>query len=268
MFLADLWLTLSPPEAILALAALYAGTGVFIHWLSFAASAGQILQRCRGIAPPFAGIPTAMFALFVGFLGNDVWTQHRLASEAVMSERDALLNLRDFCLVFTPCPELDQAVHDYAKAAIEKDWPAMAAQKGSEEAAAALHALVTRAAHVNDGEALKRSIIDAATKVRLARAERLTLGATFTHGAKWLTALALGVVAQIGVALVHLDNRRAQAAAMIVFSLGAILMIGPVALFEGPFIPPFNVGPEPLAEVLKPIAGAAAPPASPQALEH
>lgn len=70
MFLIDMWLTLQPLELLLALAALFAASAGLLHWLSYGASSGAVLQRCRGVVPPFFGALAVLFALFLGFLAK------------------------------------------------------------------------------------------------------------------------------------------------------------------------------------------------------
>jgi hypothetical protein len=55
----------------------------------------------------------------------------------------------------------------------------------------------------------------------------------------------------VSLAAVHLDRARPQIAAMVIFTVGIVTVIGLVAAHELPFSPPLAVSPEPLVELLK-----------------
>lgn len=168
----------------------------------------------------------------------------------MLAERDGLLTLRDLGEASGhPDARMGEALRSYAIAVVEKEWPLMAQQKESSEAAAASDVLLRNATRANLG-ALDRNIVDAALKVRSARAERLALSITFTDEVKWLAVLILAIMTQVALAVVHLDNWRPQATALTIFSVAAVSTIALVAVFEGPFEPPFFVGPEPIRKVL------------------
>jgi hypothetical protein len=56
---------------------------------------------------------------------------------------------------------------------------------------------------------------------------------------------------QISVAAVHLERARPHIAAMVIFTIGLIIVIGLIAAYEQPFNPPLSVSPEPLIDILK-----------------
>src|ERR1019366_565447 len=93
--------------------------------------------------------------------------------------------------------------------------------------------------------------LDMALKVREARGERLTLSADYSENQKWACGLLFALMGQVSLAAVHLDRARPQIAAMVIFTVGIVTVIGLVAAHELPFSPPLVVSPEPLAELLK-----------------
>ncbi len=58
--------------------------------------------------------------------------------------------------------------------------------------------------------------------------------------------IALGLITQVAIALVHLDKPRAFFASLIVFSTAAVVALGILALQEYPFDGAFQVSPEPI----------------------
>ena len=60
----------------------------------------------------------------------------------------------------------------------------------------------------------------------------------------------MALMAQISLAAVHLDEARAQIAAMVIFTASVVLVIGLIAIHEGPFQPPLGIRPAPIAKLL------------------
>jgi hypothetical protein len=60
----------------------------------------------------------------------------------------------------------------------------------------------------------------------------------------------MAVMAQISVAVVQLDEVRAQIAAMVIFTASIVLVVGMIATHEGPFRPPLGIRPAPIAKLL------------------
>jgi hypothetical protein len=57
-------------------------------------------------------------------------------------------------------------------------------------------------------------LLDTALKVREARSDRLAFSSDFSENFKWSCVLLMALMAQISLAAVHLDEARAQFAAM------------------------------------------------------
>jgi hypothetical protein len=98
--------------------------------------------------------------------------------------------------------------------------------------------------------ALHRLLLDTALRVREARSDRLALSSDFSESAKWTCVLLMALMAQISLAAVHLDEARAQIAAMVIFTASIVLVIGLIATHEGPFHPPLGIRPAPIAKLL------------------
>jgi hypothetical protein len=62
--------------------------------------------------------------------------------------------------------------------------------------------------------ALERLLLETALKVREARSDRLAFSSDFSENFKWSCVLLMALMAQISLAAVHLDEARAQFAAM------------------------------------------------------
>jgi hypothetical protein len=60
----------------------------------------------------------------------------------------------------------------------------------------------------------------------------------------------MALMAQISLAAVHLDEARAQIAAMAIFTASIVLVIGLIAAHEEPFQPPIGISAAPIAKLL------------------
>ena len=98
--------------------------------------------------------------------------------------------------------------------------------------------------------ALDRLLLDTALRVREARNDRLAFSSDFSENFKWSCVLLMALMAQISLAAVHLDEARAQIAAMVIFTASIVLVIGLIAIHEGPFRPPLGIRPAPFAKLL------------------
>jgi hypothetical protein len=137
---------------------------------------------------------------------------------------------------------------------VSDEW---AAPQGGGAAATtgALDGLPHEAAHPElarqAGASLQVALVAAAVRLGNARSTRLSLRDDPTDGLKWGGALVLGLLAQIGVAVVHLERWRAQALALAVSTLSAVVLLGVIAACERPFHGGNQVSAAPLESVLR-----------------
>jgi hypothetical protein len=74
-----------------------------------------------------------------------------------------------------------------------------------------------------------------------------------TSVTKWEAFLLLALITQLASAVVHLEKPRPQAAALLIFTLAAVSLLGLLAIHEAPFEPPVFVPPGPIADVLRQV---------------
>jgi hypothetical protein len=252
--LIDAWLSLPLPALILILAAFYSASALVLIRLSFGAWVGPSVRSFRGVVAPFAGAIVIIFSILVGFLANDVWDRNRRAAATVRGEGASLISLHALAAALgAPHFAIDRAIRAYATAVIDKEWPRMENGEAAPEAEAAQDELLQTVAQSEialGNAALDRLLLDTALKVREARGDRLALSSDFSESAKWTCVLLMAVMAQISVAAVHLNEARAQIAAMVIFTASNVLVIGLIASHEGPFQPPLGIPPAPIAKLL------------------
>jgi len=239
---------------ILILVAFYSVSALILVRLSFGAMPGPWVRSFRGVVAPYFGAIVAILSILTGFLANDVWDRNRRAAATVRGEGASLISLHALAAALgTPHVAIDRAILAYAIAVIDMEWPRMQNGESSPEAEAAQDALLQSVAQSDiapGNAALNRLLLETAVKIREARGERLALSSDFSEGFKWPSVLLMAVMAQISLAAVHLDEARAQIAAMVIFTVSIILVIGLIAAHEGPFQPPLGIKPAPIAKLL------------------
>lgn len=215
------------------------------------------LATLAGVAPPFINIIGVLFALTLAFLGNDTWSAHDRAIDAVTREADSLQSL--VALTRSLDDErrapLVTAVRDYARAAAEVEWPLLARRDHAPEAAAALDRLLALVADRGLGErlgpAVHGRVLEQVIAVRDARDRRIALSQTHVNPLKWLGMAFLGFVTMLSVAAVHVDNPRAALVAIVLFAAAAAPTAAIVLIQGNPFQQPTTVSVAPLAALAR-----------------
>jgi hypothetical protein len=92
--------------------------------------------------------------------------------------------------------------------------------------------------------------MNAVSRVGIARSERLALAGDQTNQIKWMTVFALGFLTQVAIGFVHLERPRAQVAALMLFSIAVVVVLGLIAMQEQPFDGAVQVSSWPMQEFL------------------
>lgn len=241
----------------LALVGTFAASAGLIVWLRHPRE-GARLRRYAGVAPPFINIIGVLFALTLAFLGNDTWSAHDRAIDAVSREADALRSV----LALTRALDAPrrtasaEAVAGYARSATEVEWPLLARRRPAPETAVHLDRLLALVADRDLGErlgpAVHARVLEQVIAVRDARARRIALSQTHVNPLKWLGMAFLGFLTLLSVAIVHVENPRAALAAILLFAAAAAPTAAIVLIQGNPFQQPTTVSPAPLAELGSP----------------
>lgn len=212
----------------------------------------------KGVAPPFINVIGTLFALMLAFLANDTWSAHDRASNAVYREADALKAIISLTLEL-PQDERDAihlAVDDYARAAVEREWPLLSHRQADAETAAKLDHLLVLASSRKTGEELGLAVHTRVHvqigEIRDSRDERIALSQTHVNPLKWLGMAFLGFVTMLSVAVVHVEQPRAAFVSILLFAAAAAPTAAIVLIQGNPFQEPTTVSPQPIIEVYSP----------------
>jgi hypothetical protein len=203
-----------------------------------------------GMLPPL-GI---LFALLVGFIAVEVWSNFDKAKAAVATEASAL---RAVVLLAGTLPEEQRTriyglINRHIDEAVNKEWPEMAQQRMtlSTLPTALIEELRdTLALHpVNNSQrAAQLEMVKALHTALDARRQRIVISESALGTVKWLGILLQGLCTLIAIAMVHSDNRLTCAITLTLFATGIALSVLLIAAYSRPFT---SVGPELLKQVI------------------
>jgi hypothetical protein len=249
------WLDQSDWGIFLGLLALYGASGAIIHWACYRPAWRNQVLGFSGVVAPFFVAPAIIFALLTSFLANDVWERDRVASRAILEERDGLSTINELSRLTGPAmPKLRAAVRDYATSVLRDEWHSMQDARESPVTVQALdlllHATADPAMAQQGGAALQNALLSATLRVAAARSTRFALSSHEIDQYKWASVLILAILAQTGVAVVHLERQKAQVLALGIFTASAITALGLIAVCEEPYHGSHQVSPAPLQELV------------------
>jgi hypothetical protein len=253
------WLELSTIPLFALLILFYGSSAALISWLCFGSPLKKPIQTLVGVVAPFFGAAGILFALLTGFLASDVGDRNRQAWRAVHAEGSAAASIYTLSIAsISDMAAIRERLRDYLQSVITDEWPHMNDHGASSKTETALSMLLTELSDpkiaAEAGQAVHTALMNSALRARDARADRLSLAWDRTNDLKWTIVLILGVITQIAIGLVHLERPRAQVAALVVFSTAAVITLGLIALQEQPFAGPIRTSPEPIEQVLRPMA--------------
>lgn len=254
-FAIQTWLNLPVPAVFLVLVLLFAGFALLTGWIAFRWPLRTWAQGYTGVVAPFFTAVSILFALQLGFLGQDVADRNRQSVQAVDTEAHALREVQALSLAaVADMANLREALRAYLQSLLRDEWPIMSTLGPAQQTEAAFATMLRQAAEPRitgeAGQALHSALLAALGRAGQARSNRLTLAADHTNELKWLAVLLLGLITVFAIGLVHLDKARAMAASLVVFSAAAIVAIGLVAIQEWPFDGPMQVEPKALRTLL------------------
>jgi hypothetical protein len=247
------WFTLPVTAIFASLFAVYLGAAALMVWLSFRSRLSGRIQSFRGVVAPFFGSTAIVFGLLVAFLSNDVWERNKEAERIVFTESDTLMGLYSLSAASgVDNQSLRTAIRGYVSAVVEDEWPRLAEQMRSAKTDAALNELLRQVAQPANAKdpSVQRTMLDMVLRVRAAHEIRIALSEDRTVLTKWAAVLLLALITQIAIAVVHLERARPQLAALGIFTVGAVLVLGLLAIHEAPFQPPIFIPPGPIGDVL------------------
>ena len=245
------WLDLSPVGIFAVLIVLYFGITLLLAVVTFCRPFAGPVQSLTGVVAPFFSGIAILFALLTGFLANDVAERGRQAYRVVHTEAGELRNIHTLSVASaSDMRTIRAALKTYVTSVVADEWPAMDLLRLSPRTETAYDDLLREVSvpsiAKDSGQAVHSALLTATLRVGTARNDRLALSSDHTNDLKWLVVIALGVLTQVGIGLVHLERPRAFIASLAVFASAAVVALGLIALQEYPFDGAFRISPTPI----------------------
>lgn len=234
------------------------GAAFFVLWLAQHSRYAEFIKSFRGIAHNFLTVINVIFALNLAFLANDTWKARDQALDAVYRESGGLMNILDFAenLPETTKLNVTRAVEIYARLTVTAEWPELARRESSREVSHQLDMLMGLVSSSDVSRAVDSSLagqfLQQAVEVRSMRDLRIALSLTHVNPLKWLGMAFLGFLTMISIAMVHVDERRAQLLAIFLFATAAAPTAAIILIHGNPFQDPLAVSPAPLVDIVRP----------------
>jgi hypothetical protein len=242
--------------AVLILGAVYLATAA-LYLLVTALAVGE---RARGFKSISGGVlsPLAIiFALLVGFLSAQVWSDNDRASTAVNREASSLRAVVLLASAFPGEPEqrIHDLIHRHIEDVVANEWPAMARREATLTIVPARLAEALRVAFSLDPQgpgqtAAQREMVASLQSALEARRQRIILSQASINWVKWSVLLIQAAITLTVFAMVHCDNRVGNRIILGLFATGVGVAVIMIAAHDGPFSGQISVPPAVLLQVM------------------
>ncbi len=242
--------------SVVILGGLYLVTAA-VYGLVTALAVGERARAFKGISPGMLPPLAIIFAVLVGFLAAQVWSENDRATIAVNREASSLRGVVLLAAGFPGEPEqhLRDLVRRQIQDATTQEWAAMA--RGSATLtivpaplAEALRFALTLSPRGEGQIAAQREIVAALQSALEARRQRIILSRSSINGVKWAALLVQAALTLITIALVHSDNRAANRIILAIFATSVGVAVILLAAHSRPFTGEIAVQPTVLLQVM------------------
>lgn len=211
----------------------------------------------KAVSPGLLSPLGILFALLVGFIAVEVWNNFDKAKTAVAAEASAL---RAVILLAGNLPQeqkirLHGLINRHIEVAVNEEWPEMAQGRATlsllpTALIGALHDVLAMKPADDSARTAQAEMVRALQTVLDARRQRIVVSESSVGSVKWVGILLQGLCTLIAIAMVHSDNRRACAMALILFATGIALSVLLIAAYSRPFTGGNSVGPQLLKQII------------------
>ena len=239
---------------LLGILATFVTAGLLL-WLSNFSRLAPRIQALTQFSPQVVAVVGILFALYTTFFASDIWNIRDRAQTAILQETEALrglFRLAEQQPAAIGAPIL-AAVRDYARLTSEVEWPLLAQGQTSDQVldgwrrllGAVLAEPVVRGVPLSVHTVMLQDV----ERVQVARHQRLAQSRKHGDPLKWFAVACLGALTLLTIVLVHLENWRTQAVALLIYSCAVSVSFAAAYLQRSPF-QVFILSPAPIAELV------------------
>ena len=238
----------------------FAATYLFaagVYWVVISLAVNDRARALKAFSPGMLPTLGILFALSVGFIAAEVWSNFDKAKVAVATEASAL---RGVVLLAGSFPGEQEArlralINRHIEEAVNQEWPEMARQHATlvDLPVSLIEALKSTLAlkPVDDGQrTAQHEIVAALQKALDARRQRIILSQLTVTPVKWAALLLQALCTLIAISMVHSDNRLTCGMALTIFATGSAASLLLIAAYSRPFTGEISVTPDLLKQVI------------------
>ena len=237
-------------------AATYLATAA-IYGVVTALAKGERANAFKAISPSMLAPFAIVFALLVGFLAAQVWSDKDRARTAVIQEASALRSAVIVADDFPPdvAGRLRGLVRQHIRDAVQQEWPAMSRGDATIVLVPApLQEALRFAFQIEpqgQGQVVaQRELVGALERAFEARRQRIILSGSSIDSVKWMTLVAQALLTLFTIALVHSDQRLANRIILTTFATCVAAALVLIASHSRPFTGAVAVRPSLLLQVM------------------
>lgn len=235
---------------IVALCSIPVVFAVLLQWVTQHSPLAGFFQSLVGIVAPFFVSVGILFALFATFLGADIWNRVQASHHSLEHEAGAIQSLRQIAMTQgTKGAGIEDSLQQYVEISLTEEWikeetgRSAAVDNALEKLVAAI---LDPALSADTHRTAQAAMLDSYRDIRRARAERFHVLDSHSDPSKWAAVLLLGLLTQVAIALIHISNRRAQCAALVVFTTAFVITLAVLISHESPLADHALISPEPI----------------------
>ena len=215
-----------PALTLVILAAVYLVTaGIYLAITRLAV--GERTRTFKAISPGMLPPLSVVFALLVGFLAAQVWSDADRAHTAVNREAGALRAVVILAGAFPGETEsrLRDLVRGHIQDAVNDEWPAMSRHAATltlipPRLADSLTLVLALDPKSAGQQVAQRELVQSIETALDARRQRIILSESSINWVKWVVLLVQAALTLLAVAMVHSDNRAANRIILGIFATG------------------------------------------------
>ena len=229
-----------------------------IYWAVIGLAANdRMAAASKAVSPGMLPPLGILFALLVGFIAVEVWSNFDKARVAVATEASAL---RAVVLLAADFPEdqktrIYSLINSHIDDAVNKEWREMAHRRATLSTLPTpliqeLHDTLSMKPADDSQRAAQPEMVRALHTALDARRQRIVLSQTAVCAVKWAGILLQGLCTLVAIAMVHSGNRLSCTFALSLFATGIALSVLLIAAYSRPFTGEISVKPDLLKQVI------------------
>jgi hypothetical protein len=196
----------------------------------------RIIRQSTGLVGAYFTAISILFGLFAALLASDVWMKTNEAKRAVQAESHAVHAIAHLARAHGMADAVLPKLRAYVEAAgVEQPHSDFFEQQHAATEKAYLDLLTTLSRLPPTDDLARSSLLTAGRELLRAHDNRIYFASDMTAPVKWLSIVIFGVLTQIALLLVHVENRRASRLAVVLFTVAFSFCLLVMAVFDAPF---------------------------------